>query len=882
MAQSWRPASAEPVWHPASAEEISDYQPESAEPESVWQKAKEVGKRFIFGPDKKVIDETIKKISPEDAKYREEHGISGVVGLPEDDSLLPKRKTEPDTYWSGFANSLYNDFVRPQFGPTGFIGSSSISRVPRIDPSKVEAGITATKAARKTAGLDMPKGLPPVRQEPRTFYQGEGGVAEKGKTYPLDTAPANPRLGQTTQGFDKAGKELPVTVLPQETGSISEIPAIDAARRGTKIGEVPKFNPSHPMESLERVKSGSTMELPKSQDIGNVGDPSAPYQLPSALPKPSRKAQILDPSIEESGAAKASTLTKESDIAKNYSNGVPSPGKARTADEANRSIIEQQNKSSNTKDIGTLRRNFTSVDRTLESRPETAPIVNHIVSAADAKAQWIATTERDLAAVLGNVGKKEKKLIGEMLDKGVANHPMGNTPLGQKAAQIKTVLDKIHAELGVPADGKLGYIDNYLTHIQKEGGDLGDGVRQIWEFHLKKPFQEIFGGREIPQTGPKGLHDFYDHGLGNPSSPFSKTRTSKLENYELDVSKVLPAYVESIAKLKFDKPAVDAAKKLIAELPEKDIYGAPNKIKELSEWYVKNYTRYDSMPGLAREWNDWTSRLMRTTGRSMLGFSTGLQTLHLARIPANLWPELGTKYTVEGIKQLVKNPKNAYNEAVSLGLLQNEVRPFAFKTPMQKADSILAFFSAADFLDRSIGYHGFKKMFIDKGMNEAEASLKAISASKKASLFVDNARPIKAFQPDPSFGGSLTRLTLQFKQVPIKIIEQYVTIAKNARKDPATAARMVTGVGLAIAGMEAGYRTFHIGPQQIELQTGGAFGSVVRKVYNNLMKGRVKDALKDTALWLTPAGISMERQIRRGPSMFESSHEENRVRMPRP
>jgi hypothetical protein len=323
--------------------------------------------------------------------------------------------------------------------------------------------------------------------------------------------------------------------------------------------------------------------------------------------------------------------------------------------------------------------------------------------------------------------------------------------------------------------------------------------------------------------------------------------------------------------LKFDRVAVDSAKEFLKTVPDKNIYGEPSKIKELASWYIKNYTRYDAMPGLTKGWNDLTSQLMRTTGRSMLGFSTGLQTLHLARIPANLYPELGEKYLAAGVKALAgQSAKNAWTEAASLGLLQNEVRPFNFKTPMERADSILSFMSAADFLDRSIGYHGFKQMFLDQGLDEATASAQAIAKSKSASLVVDNARPIKSFNPEGSPAGAAWRLATQFKQVPIKIIEQYVGIAAKAKQDPKTAARMVAGVGLTVAAAEAGLHTFHISPKQAAIQMGGAVGTVVQSVYSDLAKGDIVSALKKTALWITPGGMSVERQLRKGLSAFEN------------
>jgi len=344
----------------------------------------------------------------------------------------------------------------------------------------------------------------------------------------------------------------------------------------------------------------------------------------------------------------------------------------------------------------------------------------------------------------------------------------------------------------------------------------------------------------------------------------------------MDANKVLPAYVESIAKLKYDQPAVRRATELLGNLPDKNVAGEPNRLKNLAQWYIKNYSRYDAMPGLSEAWNNLSSKLMRTTGRSMMGLNTGLQTLHLARIPANLWPELPSAHLARAAKEVAMNPAAALKEAKEMGLMQGDIRPWNFKTKSQKLDSIFAMGNFADFLDRSIGFKGFKQMYMQQGMNESEATMKAIASSKRASLLVDPARATMGFTPDAKlFGGAAGRLATQFKQVPVKIIEQYLSIAARAKQDPKAAARMVAGIGMAIGATEyGGLRAWHVAPSQLAVQAGGATGQVIYNIYKSLAKGDVYGALKKTALWATPGGMSVERQLRRGLSMFERSNEQ--------
>lgn len=795
--------------------------------------------------------------------------IQKIIGTPESEgSILPKFK-QPESYAGGFANSLYNDFVRPLGTPSGILGATRPKPVPTLGPTNWVKGsppgapdaISSLRFPGQQSVVDTsrlsqamedlknpnlvygpknaPLGLPPAPDMPR-FYQGKAGIADSTKEYPIDTG-QDPELFSGTLG-------------PHEFGERVRIPPIQAAERGVgNLGDIPAPPVRTPTEALDFIKRAQKgpVRLPKEEK------PFYPKETPTQFEQPSAK-----PTWRPKTGVEIDPTTNQPKV----SEGVPKPGQA----------VAEVPKPKPSKDISAFRSEFGSVDKTLSSRPETTPIATAITQAADKKGQWLATTQRRLADLTKGLNRKQRIEVGDLLDKH--ENPaiaVPDNPLAQVAQALRKEFENIYSLIPEGArtkgGGDIGFIKNYLTHIEKQGSDdLASGMKQIWEYHFKKPFKNMFSGEEIGKES-SGLGDILDKALGKPASKFIEKRTGKLENIQLDVNKVIPAYTESIAKQIFDRPAVDAARKVIETLPDTDIYGAPSRLKDLSKWYVRNYTRYDSLPGLTQAWHDLSSRISRTTARSMLGFSTGLQSLHLARIPVNLWPELPTKYLVSGVGQIVKNPVAAWKEAASLGLLQNEVRPMAFKTATQKLDSLLSMFSAADFIDRSIGYHGFKKMLMDQGANEADASLKAIGLSKKASLFVDAARPIKGFTSDAAvFGGMAGKLSTQFKQIPVKIIEQYLQIASNAKKDPKAAARAVTGLGLAIAAAEAGLRTIHVSPKQFAVDMFGASGTEMNKIGRFLAKGDVTNALKETALWVTPGGISMKRQLEKGPSMFES------------
>lgn len=723
--------------------------------------------------------------------------VGKVAGPPIDDSFLPAAQHSPDESSLGYvAKGAYNQLIRPMASPSGMLAGA----VP---------GKLGTEATENAVGSALKRGLP-----------GEVTAPPVIKPQVIE-----PKLSQPSIESTSKIPPLEASAPPRpDVQPVADVPA-QAPRISTDTntgGGVPEFEPKRP------VQKPNATELKTSK----------PNAVEEVIAKPNEIPKVESVGPEELKPVSVPGVPPINDL--------PVPGEARPK----------------SKDVNWLRADFGSADKTLESRPESAPIAKTIIKANDDKLKWVATTERDFASTTKGLNNDQLNTVGKWLNEGV---PIGqeSTPLGLKTQIIKAKLDNIHAQLpeGIAPGGKnVGYIENYLTHIQKEGGDLGAGLKQIWEYHFKKPFDDLFPGN-LGTSGKGYVADVTDT-IGTPSSRFAEERTGDLKNIELNVNKVLPAYIESIARLKFDKQAVGQAEGMIANLPK-------SKLKDLATKYVANYSRLDAAPGLSAAWNDYTSRLMRTTSRSMLGFSTGLQTLHLARIPANLWPELGTKYTMQGIAKVVKNPLQAYSETAGLGMLSNEIRPWAFKTPMQKVDSVLNFMSAADFLDRSIGYHGFKQMYIDQGMNEAQATSKAIASSKRASLMTDPARPIMAANPDMStFSGPMGKLAMQYKQVPMKIIEQYVQIAANAKQNPAAAARAIAGMGLTVAAAQAGVHTFHLSTSQFKLDAGGPAFREVARIAQKLYNGDAQGALADTAILMTPGGKSIKRQLEYGPSAF--------------
>lgn len=776
---------------------------------------------------------------------------------------------------------------------------------PQTNPAKslgYPLDIVPNSVRPRTVQSDMLRGVRPEITEPSIAPQPGDITTPPKATVPKP--PAMPQANATGPTTPPIGNiETPPTSMPvSQLIKGAPLPPIEQPNAVKATGPVMSARPE--IGDIQPPVNPNANSRPFGSTVRGINE--AGQKVYDTARESVIKPQAASAEGPVLGASETPPAGKKPGVANPLSNTAPPSGTGEAA--VTNAAVQNANKEAGSKDLSRFRVEFGSTDKALRSRPETAPIADAITNAADQKAQWIATTERQLAEHTKGLSKGDLNALGQIIDKGAQ---VGDNPdLVRRAANIKGILDQIHAELKIPesAGGKMGYIENYLTHINKlPEDDIKSAIKQIWEYHVGKPFQDMFGSGDLqtPQKG-SGLGDMFDKGLGNPDSPFRKTRGTPTAPLEMNPNKVLPAYIESIAKLKFDRPAVDAAKDIIKTLPDLNVAGKPSRLKETAQWYVKHYSNYDSMPGLSEGWNDLTRKLMRTTARSMLGGSTGLQTLHLARIPMNLLPELGTKYLMKGMAAVAKNPMAAYREAVSNGLLQNEVRPWAFKTAAQKFDSVSSFMSGADFLDRSIGYNGFKKQMMDQGMNEAEASAKAIAKSKAASLYIDSARPTMGFTRDAKvFGGAAGNLATQFKQVPTRIIEQYLDIASKAKQDPAKAARMLAGLGIAAGGAEAGLHTLHIKPAQFATQMFGATGQVLtsvgkefaplmKHVTQSLMSGNVTQALQDTqdwatsehplkaagkaALWAIPGGMSMKRQYDNGLSMFEEGNKPDRKR----
>lgn len=549
------------------------------------------------------------------------------------------------------------------------------------------------------------------------------------------------------------------------------------------------------------------------------------------------------------------------------------------------------------------------LNHVLGEHPETVFIESRLTRAENERKMWIAQTERRLEPAMEGLSRfsRSDSIRGQMAaelwdtqeDPASAIGKISPTfkrpydaDMARRASLLHNEFDSIYDELpyGSPkAGGPVGYVNAYMPHLlgrlkadarysEEARSGIAAGVEQTINYHLDNltgMIRDFFKEPDLPippVVDETGRISRVPLGGGRPSSVFVEARTGQLTNYTMNLRKIIPTYIESIAKVKFDLPAVNEAIAAAERLPD-------SRLRELATGYIRNFANFESYPEIARIRNRVVASIKRTAARSQLGLNLGLQTLHLARIPLNVFPSMPAKYFAEGVKAAASDPVGAFNEANSLGLVQQNIRPMTFKTNMQVLDTYMQLGGFADATDRSIGYYGFKKQALtDLGLPEREATLYAIEKAKEASINPEASRSIQALDKKQ---GMIQQLLTQYKEIPFRMVEQMYQIAKNTGNDPAATAKLLGGIA-ATTGLTygAGIKAWHLGAilrlgSMASLQEAYyTYKELLRTKDENGMplspEQRVARALFRATLFFTPGGLSGYRQYKSGrPSFLE-------------
>lgn len=532
---------------------------------------------------------------------------------------------------------------------------------------------------------------------------------------------------------------------------------------------------------------------------------------------------------------------------------MPPPGGTGTvADELAHEEPEPEKGMSRGAEVGSFVR---SQDRVLSSYDSTRPISSILTGAQDKASAWISTTLRQASEPLHGLSRRGRFNVGKILDTyddpQLAPANLYSASEIGAAVRVKQVLNQIWSQAQMQAP--LGKISSYWTHIERAVGSdpsLLKGIQQTIEYHMggkgmRKWFSDWFKQEELSGQSGGAVVDT----IRTPDSPFRRARTGALTDIDYDPRRVLPAYIESMAKVIHDRPALEQARGIVEDMP-------PSRLREYAEKSIRNFSNFSVYPEFQQAWDRFGGWIGRQTGRAMVGFYPGIQTLHLARVPL-LLTEMKPMDWAAGVAEVARHPIASFQEVARMGLLPNFVEPWDMMHAGGKLDAVANLFGVADFLDRAIAYKGFSRQFLREGMTAQEAHWKAISESKKMSFFVDRTRAVGAFTGEGGYG-AVTRLAMQFKHQPIKMVEYFTSVAQELRANPMKAARLAAiTTGLMLTAQQSGLRVWHLGPTLLELS--GASFSVVTKAVQKLAKGDVEGALAEILAWSVPGGYEIER-----------------------
>lgn len=564
---------------------------------------------------------------------------------------------------------------------------------------------------------------------------------------------------------------------------------------------------------------------------------------------------------------------------------------------------------------------FNSTHKILDRFDSTRGIGKALTDAQDIKPRWLYGKFREFSDISKGLNKDQRKQLSQLINQGTeagqgldvtdavknpsVNHDYGpmsgiSSDLIERAQKAKSLLDDVHEfmmQMGVKSGTMgpngfktdLGYLSQYFPHMKRGPEGFAEQIKDIWSHYLGKenPFYKIMFDKNdgVPDKLSNSVGDMYDKGTStDPWSAFTMQRNNlmKPEDIEWDFNKVIPAYLESVAKVAFDGPAVEKAEYLLKQNAE----SMSPRLKQLAENAILNYSGYDAKSALTQNWDNLARSIANRVSSSLITFNPGLHLLHLGEIPADILPGLGPRYTTIGIKDFGLNIRKNFQDMAKLGLLQDEVKPMSFKTTGEKISSIGYFRSYIESIVKGIAYRGALAKYLDQGLSHPDAVREAIKEAKDLTLTVDKARQMQTLTPESKAGagGPVVRLAGQYKGIPLKYIEQQQEYFKALVDNPKAAnawgkvALSILGAGGALAfGNEVNKKFIHIeSPTDLFMgATAGPFAEIMKRMVQDTeravvayKKGDMQQAqnyfqqsIVDVATLFTPGGAQIRKVL---------------------
>lgn len=423
------------------------------------------------------------------------------------------------------------------------------------------------------------------------------------------------------------------------------------------------------------------------------------------------------------------------------------------------------------------------------------------------------------------------------------------------AGDVRKILDEIYNELDAAGikdkKGKpIVWRKGYLPHMVKESNIVQDVQNYIGEA-LEGKHDDVIGS-------VSGSVDLFGTAKPLPTFGHAEKRTGAMKDYERNPLIALRRYVLGASRILYDKPGIEKAYAEMKKIPE-------GPMLDLSKRYVKNYMRVtDSISGTLRLWD---AKIGRVGARSVLAFSTGLQTLHLGRVMTQVWPELGTRYSLMGLSELIKNPLRAMRETRDAGLLLQRTIPHRLKFRGEVFDNLSNYGDAGNTIAKIIAYQGFLRKVYAKHPDWTfkQVQTEAVKQTMQAEGVISQATKSILMEKIPKF-------FLQFKYWFQKYGENVSRAVAGAAKDPSMENMTRVGRYIMAAAIaeeitrQTGLKIFHITPYLLQLSAPvlGYFKDMafIFAAGDDSIVERLERAFKRSAEFFTPGGISVPREIK--------------------
>lgn len=516
-----------------------------------------------------------------------------------------------------------------------------------------------------------------------------------------------------------------------------------------------------------------------------------------------------------------------------------------------------------------------SAEQNLSENPWTKPVADILKGTIKGKPTGEIPKEIWRAEVYSAIDKirgkfltpSQKEQVGQILD----NYEQ--VPLNIKGASPKVtdiadgyrhLLDAIW-EFGKSRDVKTfagnrpGTIKEYFTHIQNDptipeeikmsvAAIFDDVARGEFKKLVRARLNELSGTTDIPLSGKVVGDKVYVQPKPTPTSGYVERRTGEIKDIEYNSDRVMRAYINSMARVIFDKPAVIDAREALSKVPD-------STLKRNGTWLIRDYAGYDALD-LSNDLRNAVNYVTKVGSRSVLALNPAIQTLHLGRALGQVVPESlahGPVPAIKGLVSFVKNPLQAIKDARDAGMLPQSQVPFAMKRPMEKLDAISNFMDAGNSIAKAYALRVGHEIYPDNPKLAIDWAMKAEGA-------VSDSRRVEAFEQ------SFSKIAFNFKYWLQKYGELNVRAFMNTIDKPTlnnlmrTAAYPAALYGLYKLTEELGVRFAHLGITSLEL--GNVALTSVGRIVNDLSKGKFEAAFTELAKFLIPGGHSIPRLLK--------------------